>query len=184
MWRWVACGWRVGLSAPVIALAVSTTIGIGLTFAAELVSDSRVTGAVGETRVGVGAGAGTLEGALALAYQNNPQLNAQRAATRAADENVATALSGYRPRVTGTSSLTEQYLDTTSKGRPRRRAPRFTSRARARCGIQFRRDRDADALQRLQTGNRTRQAEARYSRARDCCARPSRPCCSTAPRPT
>src|SRR5262249_2888603 len=30
----------------------------------------------------------------------------------AIDENVPTALAGYRPRVTGTSSLTGQYLDT------------------------------------------------------------------------
>ena len=44
-----------------------------------------------------GAGTGTMEGALVQAYQNNPQLNAQRAATRAVDENVPTALSGYRP---------------------------------------------------------------------------------------
>ena len=41
-----------------------------------------------------GAIADTLEGALALAYQNNPQLNAQRAATRATDESVGVALSG------------------------------------------------------------------------------------------
>ena len=41
--------------------------------------------------------ADTLEGALALAYQNNPQINAQRAATRATDEGVGVALSGYRP---------------------------------------------------------------------------------------
>ena len=62
-------------------------------------------------RVGSGAGAGTIEGALILAYRNNPQLNAQRSSARATDENVPTALAGYRPRVTGTSSLTEQYLD-------------------------------------------------------------------------
>ena len=40
--------------------------------------------------IGPGLGAGTLEGSLILAYQNNPQLNSQRAATRAADENVGT----------------------------------------------------------------------------------------------
>src|SRR5215468_9161415 len=62
-------------------------------------------------RVGGGAGAASMEGALVQAYVNNPQLNAQRAATRAVDENVPTALAGYRPRITGTASLTEQYLD-------------------------------------------------------------------------
>jgi outer membrane protein len=50
-----------------------------------------------------------------LTYQCNPQLNSQRAATRAVDENVGTALSGYRPKVSGTASLTEQYLDNVVK---------------------------------------------------------------------
>src|ERR1700684_2064975 len=58
------------------------------------------------------ARADTLEGALALAYQNNPQINSQRAATRATDESVGVALSGYRPTVTATAQLGEQYLDT------------------------------------------------------------------------
>ncbi|HYC16535.1 MAG TPA: channel protein TolC, partial [Pseudolabrys sp.] len=44
--------------------------------------------------------ADTLEGALVLAYQNNPSLNAQRASVRATDEGVPQALSGYRPKVT------------------------------------------------------------------------------------
>jgi outer membrane protein len=62
-----------------------------------------------------GAIADTLEGALALAYQNNPQINSQRAATRATDESVGVALSGYRPTVSATAQLGEQYLDTLSK---------------------------------------------------------------------
>src|SRR5262245_8753531 len=61
------------------------------------------------------ASADTLEGALVLAYQNNPQINAQRAAVRVSDENVPQALSGYRPRVSITGSLGEQYLDVRSK---------------------------------------------------------------------
>src|SRR5712671_290902 len=73
-------------------------------------------------RVGAGRGTGTIEGALVLAYRNNPQFNAQRSATRATDENVPTALAGYRPRVTGTSSLTDQYLDTLIKEDHRRGA--------------------------------------------------------------
>lgn len=47
----------------------------------------------------------TLEGALARAYTVNPTLNAQRAATRATDEAVPQALSGYRPRVFGTADI-------------------------------------------------------------------------------
>src|SRR5215831_18355447 len=63
------------------------------------------TGANGNGRlVGNGAGAGTIEEALIQSYQNNPQLNSQRSATRAIDENVPTALAGYRPRVSGTAS--------------------------------------------------------------------------------
>ena len=49
--------------------------------------------------------ADTIEAALVRAYQNNPQLNAQRAAVRATDENVPQALSGYRPRVALTGSV-------------------------------------------------------------------------------
>jgi outer membrane protein len=63
-----------------------------------------------------GALADTLPGALALAYQNNPQVNAQRAATRATDETVGVALSGFRPTVSATAQLGEQYLDSNSKG--------------------------------------------------------------------
>ena len=39
---------------------------------------------------------------LVQAYQNNPSLNAQRAALRATDENVPQALSGYRPKLSVT----------------------------------------------------------------------------------
>ena len=39
--------------------------------------------------------------ALAGAYRHNSELNAQRANTRAADEQMARAKSGYRPSITG-----------------------------------------------------------------------------------
>ena len=48
--------------------------------------------------------ADTIEAALVRAYQNNPQLNAQRAQVRFTDENVPQALSGYRPKVALTAS--------------------------------------------------------------------------------
>lgn len=51
------------------------------------------------------ARADSLVGALAAAYNNNPQLNAQRAATRATDENVAVARSGNRPIVSAEGGL-------------------------------------------------------------------------------
>src|SRR3954471_21116655 len=55
--------------------------------------------------------ADTIEAALVRAYQNNPQLNAQRAQVRSTDENVPQALSGYRPRVAVTASGGYQYTD-------------------------------------------------------------------------
>src|ERR1700677_843707 len=54
----------------------------------------------------------TIEAALVRSYQNNPQLNAQRATVRSTDENVPQALSGYRPKVALTASAGEQYTDT------------------------------------------------------------------------
>src|SRR3954454_10640224 len=49
------------------------------------------------------APAQTLTEALAYAYQNNPQLLAQRASLRASDEEVPLALSGWRPTVNVTT---------------------------------------------------------------------------------
>src|SRR6201991_2066365 len=58
--------------------------------------------------------ADTIEAALVRAYQNNPQLNSQRAQVRITDENVPQALSGYRPKVAVTASAGFQYTDTLS----------------------------------------------------------------------
>src|SRR5580658_4760337 len=58
--------------------------------------------------------ADTIEAALVRAYQNNPQLNAQRASVRSTDENVPQALSGYRPKVALTASAGYQYTDVLS----------------------------------------------------------------------
>jgi outer membrane protein len=55
--------------------------------------------------------ADTIEAALVRAYQNNPQLNAQRAQVRSTDENVPQALSGYRPKVNVTLGTGYQYQD-------------------------------------------------------------------------
>jgi outer membrane protein len=56
-------------------------------------------------------GAETIESALARAYQGNPQLNAQRAIVRQADESVAQALSGYRPTLSANATLGEQFTN-------------------------------------------------------------------------
>ncbi|MCX8254876.1 MAG: TolC family outer membrane protein [Beijerinckiaceae bacterium] len=51
------------------------------------------------------ARAETISSALARAYMGNPDLNQQRASTRATDENVSKANSGYRPTVQGTAQF-------------------------------------------------------------------------------
>ncbi len=51
------------------------------------------------------ARAETISGALAKAYMNNPTLNAQRAGTRAVDENVPKATAGFRPTITATTDI-------------------------------------------------------------------------------
>ncbi len=59
------------------------------------------------------AAAETIESALAKAYQNNPQLNAQRAIVRQSDEGVAQALSGYRPTLSANASVGRQFTNIT-----------------------------------------------------------------------
>lgn len=104
--------------------------------------------------------ADTIEAALVRAYQNNPQLNAQRASVRSIDENVPQALSGYRPKVNLTVSGGYQYQDVTASA--------GTSAIRA-TGIP--QSYGATVTQTLyngqQTANRTRAAESQVSGARE-----------------
>ena len=51
------------------------------------------------------ASAESLTDALAMAYQNNPTLEAQRAALRATDEGVTQAKAGYRPSISANGSI-------------------------------------------------------------------------------
>jgi len=115
--------------------------------------------------------ADTIEAALVRAYQNNPQLNAQRASVRSTDENVPQALSGYRPRVAVTGSAGYQYTDTLTitGGRDADRNPII-----ARTGIHGAnspRSIGTTVTQTLfngqQTANRTRAAESQVSGARE-----------------
>ena len=92
--------------------------------------------------------ADTIEAALVRAYQNNPQLNAQRASVRFTDENVPQALSGYRPKVAITASAGYQYTDTNSHpGRHADRA-RQDRNPRRQPAAQRRRHGHPDAVQR------------------------------------
>lgn len=104
--------------------------------------------------------ADTIESALVRAYQNNPQLNAQRAQVRSTDENVPQALSGYRPKVSLTASGGYQYSD--FKSAPTSDPINGTGRPRS-VGL--------TASQTLyngnQTANRTRAAESQVSGSRE-----------------
>jgi outer membrane protein len=111
--------------------------------------------------------ADTIEAALVRAYQNNPQLNAQRAQVRSTDENVPQALSGYRPKVALTASAGIQYTDTntTSGGSP-------ISIVRSEFhGVNPPRSAGLTVSQTLfngqQTANKTRAAESQVSGARE-----------------
>jgi outer membrane protein len=117
--------------------------------------------------VPTGLAADTIPGALVQAYQNNPQLNAQRAATRVTDENVPIALSGYRPRITATGSLTEQYLDVLSKSTSVTGAPVYTRTTGNAAVTAFGVTTTQTLYNGFQTPNRTRQAEAQVFAARE-----------------
>src|SRR3954469_23658289 len=108
---------------------------------------------------GLPAGADTLDQALVQSYQNNPQLNAQRAAARATDENVAIALGGYRPRLTATGSLSEVYLENVARGAGRTAGENAVTTVGA-TGTQT-------LFNGFQTGNRTRQAESQVFASRE-----------------
>jgi outer membrane protein len=105
--------------------------------------------------------ADTIEAALVRAYQNNPQLNAQRAQVRATDENVPQALSGYRPKVSVTASAGYQYSDAVSN----LGVPVEFAGATPPTSV------GATATQTLyngnQTANKTRAAESQVSGARE-----------------
>ncbi len=107
--------------------------------------------------------ADTIEAALVRAYQNNPQLNAQRAPVRSTDENVPQALSGYRPKVAVTASAGYQYTDALSNFRNARPLI-FTERKPPPSA-------GATVTQTLyngnQTANKTRAAESQVSGARE-----------------
>ena len=114
--------------------------------------------------------ADTLEWALVQAYQNNPSLNAQRAALRAADENVPQALSGYRPKLSVTASGGYNYQSVLSHAVNQQVFPNSVSYNNVSANFASR-GVGATATQTLyngfQTANRTRQAESQVMGARE-----------------
>ena len=114
----------------------------------------------------VGVRAETLESALIHAYENNPQLNAQRASVRATDEAVPQALSGYRPKVNLSGSVGTQFSDTLVKSNTA--AGPVYSRLRGQntphsVGVTV----NQTLYNGQQTANRTRSAESQVSAARE-----------------
>src|ERR1700759_1344579 len=111
--------------------------------------------------------ADTIEAALVRAYQNNPQLNAQRAQVRSTDENVPQALSGYRPKVALTASAGYQYTDTlsTSGGTPQaiKRTETHGANPPRSAGLNI----TQTLYNGQQTANKTRAAESQVSGARE-----------------
>jgi outer membrane protein len=57
----------------------------------------------------------SMDESLALAYANNPELNAQRAATRAIDENVPIAKSALRPQIFGNAEYGKSWSETAGR---------------------------------------------------------------------
>ncbi len=101
----------------------------------------------------------TIESALVRSYQNNPQLNAQRAQVRSIDENVPQALSGYRPKVSLTATAGGQYTD-----------EKLTAGTPAVSGVSRQRTVGITANQSLfnaQNAPKVRQAESQVSSARE-----------------
>jgi outer membrane protein len=111
----------------------------------------------------------TLESALAKAYQNNPQLNAQRAIVRQTDEGVPQALSGYRPNINANASIGRQYTNLQQTIPPSSFLPSgATFQAK---GLSTPRSIGLTGTQTLfngqQTANRVRAAESQVSAARE-----------------
>jgi outer membrane protein len=106
--------------------------------------------------------ADTLYGALINAYQNNPQLNSQRAVVRATDESVPQALSGYKPTVAATAQIAQVWTSTLANAGNTNARTNLSSSPRAL---------NLTATQNIyngfQTANRARQAESNTSAARE-----------------
>jgi outer membrane protein len=113
----------------------------------------------------------TLEAALAYAYVNNPQLNSQRALVRATDENVPTALAGYRPRASATASIGSQSLSTTVReigsSTPRNAPASYFTQSGANTPHGVGATVTQTLLNGFQTSNRTRLAESQVFAARE-----------------
>jgi outer membrane protein len=108
------------------------------------------------------AAADTLLGALAQAYQVNPQLSSQRAIVRQTDEGVPQALSDYRPRVNVTAGVGTQVTSQETVVGPALAKDLYGPRPRS-IGITA----EQKLFNGFQTANRTRAAESNVFAARE-----------------
>ncbi|HVT56723.1 MAG TPA: TolC family outer membrane protein [Xanthobacteraceae bacterium] len=111
-----------------------------------------------------GAWAQTLEQSLVSAYGSNATLNTQRAATRAADENVPRALSGYRPTITGAASATRNsvgIITEPSGGNPSTTTNKVLNQSSVSITI------EQNLYNGFRTANNTRAAEAQVRQSRE-----------------
>src|SRR5262245_22609478 len=111
----------------------------------------------------------TLESALIKAYQNNPQLNAQRALVRATDEGVPQALAGYRPRISATANIAAQSNTIVTRSGPTNppTPPVDTFQSGGSTPRGFGATLTQNIFNGFQTANRTRQAESQVRAARE-----------------
>jgi len=113
------------------------------------------------------AAADTLEGALQLAYQNNPQLNAQRAIVRQTDEGVPQALAGYRPRISAIATAGTQTTEATTRTNPGGTPALYATLAGTNVPHSVGLSATQTLYNGLQTANRTRAAESQVFAARE-----------------
>jgi outer membrane protein len=109
------------------------------------------------------AAADTLLGALAQAYQVNPQLNSQRAIVRQTDEGVPQALSDYRPRINATARVGNQLTQQETAIAPGLTQKDLYWTAQRSIGITA----EQKLFNGFQTANRTRAAESNVFAARE-----------------
>jgi len=112
----------------------------------------------------VQASAQTLEQALVASYGSNATLNAQRAATRAADENVPRALSGYRPTITGAAGVARndaQIINQGAFGLPNESVRQYLNQSSISLTI------NQNIYNGFRTANNTRAAEAQVRQSRE-----------------
>lgn len=107
------------------------------------------------------ASAQTLEQALVAAYGSNATLNAQRAATRAADENVPRALSGYRPTIEGAAGVTRNSVGVITAGPTGTTTNQVLNQSMVSITI------NQNLYNGFRTGNNTRAAEAQVRQSRE-----------------